>query len=299
MVDLKKYAYLSIVAAVSTMALKVGAYLVTDSISLLSDACESVVNLVAALFALFSIYLASQPEDKEHAYGHNKVEYFSSGIEGVLILIAAFCIIWVAVDRIINPVEIRQIGLGTIISICASLINFVVARILLKAGGKYNSIILEADSKHLMSDVWTSVAVVLGVIAVSLTGIMKLDPIIAIIVALNIVRSGYELIKRSSLGLMDTSLCEDDIKKIEDVFNSYIDKGVAFHALRTRQSGVRRFISFHVLVPGEWNVSKAHSFVEDVEKKIRNLIPMSHIDTHIEPIEDESAYQDMALDREK
>ena len=173
------------------------------------------------------------------------------------------------------------------------------ARILLKAGKKNDSIILEADSKHLMSDVWTSVAVVAGVVAVSLTGIVQLDPIIALLVAINVIYSGYELLKRSSSGLMDASLSESEMQQIKAVLDKYGEQGVAFHALRTRQSGVRRFISFHVLVPGDWNVAKAHSFVEDVEKEIRNLIPMSHIDTHIEPIEDESAYLDMALDREK
>ncbi|MGI6525522.1 MAG: cation diffusion facilitator family transporter [Bdellovibrionota bacterium] len=298
MVDLKRYAYISIAAAVSTIALKTAAYFVTDSVGLLSDACESVVNLCAALIALFSLILAARPEDKEHAYGHNKIEYFSSGIEGVLILVAAGGIAWAAVGRILEPVELQEIDLGLFLSIVASLINLVVARILTKAGKSYESITLEADARHLMTDVWTSVAVVLGIGGVALTGWQVLDPIIALCVVGNIVVTGVELLVNSFHGLMDRSIPEDEIVAIEAVLDRYRGRGAAFHAFRTRQSGSRRFVSFHILLPGDWSLSKAHQFVEDIERDIRKISPKAHLSTHIEPIEDEAAYQDMGLDRE-
>ena len=299
MADLKRYAYLSIAAAVSTIALKVAAYVVTDSVGLLSDACESVVNLVASFIVLGSLVIAARPEDKEHTFGHNKIEYFASAIEGVCILAAAVWIAWVAVERIINPVELNRLGIGTLISLVAAGVNFVVARVLAKAAKKYDSIALEADSKHLMVDVWTSVAVIAGIIAVCFTKIHLLDPIIALVVTGNIVFSGCFLLMRSYQGLMDAAIADEEIKVIEDIMQKYTEKnGVEFHAFRTRQAASRRFASFHILVPGDMKVSEAHDLVEEIEAEIRAAINKITLSIHIEPIEDECAYRDEGLDRE-
>jgi len=297
MVDLKRYAYISIVAAVFTIALKMAAYLVTDSVGLLSDACESLVNLIAALIALAALAWAAQPEDKEHAFGHSKAEYFSSAIEGVLIIVAAVCIIWAAVQRIYNPQPLTEMGLGTILSLIASVINFIVALILTKAGRKYDSITLEADAKHLMTDVLTSAAVVIGVLAVWLTGVDSLDPVIALIVVGNIIFAGFGLITRSIYGLMDGAIPRQEIQAIEKIFADYRLKGAEFHALRTRLAGSRRFVSFHILLSGKLSLSEAHDFVEEVEREVRAVASHVHVTTHLEPLEDESAYQDMELER--
>ncbi|MBT3337283.1 MAG: cation transporter [Anaerolineae bacterium] len=297
--SLTRYAWLSIAAALITITLKAGAYLLTGSVGLLSDAIESVVNLLAAVMALSMLTIAARPPDESHTYGHGKAEYFSSNVEGVLILVAAAGIAVTAIERLFNPREIEQLGVGLVISAIASLVNFSVARILLKAGKEHGSITLEADAHHLMTDVWTSVGVIFGVGAVVLTGWTILDPLIALAVAANIVYTGVQLIRRSIAGLMDASLSEEEMQAVEDVLEKYRnEKGIDFHALRTRQAGARHFISVHVLVPGKWTVHDAHHIAEDIEEEIRAGVQNSVAFTHLEPIDDEISHHDIDLDRE-
>lgn len=291
--SLTRYAWLSIAAAVVTIALKSGAYLLTGSVGLLSDAIESGVNLVAALMALAMLTVAARPEDDNHTYGHSKAEYFASVVEGILILVAAGSIIWTAAGRLFQPKELEQVGVGLAVSVGASLINLAVAQILLRAGKKNNSITLEADSHHLMTDVWTSVGVVAAIGVVGLTGWLILDPIIAIAVGLNIVWTAYHLIRRSVEGLMDGALPPEEQKQIEEVIAQYRQRGVEFHALRTRQSAARRFVSVHVLVPGAWTLHDAHHVAEDFEGDIRKILPETIIHTHLEPIDDEISMEDI------
>jgi cation diffusion facilitator family transporter len=297
--SLTRFAWLSIGAAVATIGLKAGAYLITGSVGLLSDALESLVNLVAAIVALIVLTVAARPPDEDHAYGHDKAEYFSSGVEGGLILIAAASIAYAAIGRIRDPQPIEQAGLGLAISVVASGINLVVARILLQAGRHYHSITLEADAHHLMTDVWTSVGVVVGVAAVALTGWERLDPIIALIVAANIVWSGARIIRRSALGLLDTALPGDERGQVVAILTAYADReGVQFHALRTRQAGARRFVSCHILVPGGWTVQGGHALLERIEADVRAALPNCTVFTHLEPIEDPDSFADQTLDRE-
>jgi len=296
--SLTRFAWLSIGAALATIALKTGAYYLTGSIGLLSDAIESLVNLAGAIMALIMLTIAALPADDNHVYGHSKAEYFASVTEGLLILGAAIAIISTSVQRLIHPKEIEQLGLGLIVSIVASVINFVVSRILLKAGKQRNSITLEADAHHLMTDVWTSVGVIGGVAVAGFTGWNILDPIVAILVALNIIWTGIQLVRRSVSGLMDEALPKHEQELIEPVMAKYRDMGVSFHALRTRQAAARRFISVHVLVPGEWTVHDAHHVVENFENDIRAALGgVLTVFTHLEPVEDELSMDDMNLDR--
>jgi cation diffusion facilitator family transporter len=296
--SLTKFAWLSIGAAVATISLKTGAYFLTGSVGLLSDAIESLVNLVGAVMALLMLIIAARPADDDHVYGHTKAEYFSSSTEGLLILAAAIGIIGAAVQRLLQPREIEQLGLGLVVSVAASLINLVVARILLNAGRQRRSITLEADAYHLMTDVWTSVGVIVGVGIVGLTGWNILDPIMGILVALNIIWTGVKLIRRSVAGFMDEALPDQEQKLIQTVMGKYREKGVAFHALRTRQAAARRFMSVHVLVPGHWTVHDAHHIAEDFENDIRAALGGAiTVFTHLEPAEDEISMDDIYLDR--
>ena len=296
--SLTKFAWLSIAAAVATIALKTGAYLLTSSVGLLSDAIESLVNLAGAIMALVMLTIAARPADEEHIYGHSKAEYFASVTEGILILGAAISIILTAIQRILNPRPIEQLGIGLAVSIAASVINFIVSRILLNAGRTRHSISLEADAHHLMTDVWTSVGVIGGVAIAGFTGWSTLDPIVAILVALNIVWTGYQLINRSVAGLMDAKLPEDDHQAIETVMANYREKGVDFHALRTRQAAARRFVSVHILFPGDWTIHDAHHIAEDFENDVRTVLGgVTTVFTHLEPVEDELSMDDMYLDR--
>ena len=298
--SLTKFAWLSIGAAVCTIALKAGAYFLTGSVGLLSDAIESLVNLVGAGMALLMLTIAARPADEDHVYGHTKAEYFASSTEGLLILGAAIGIISAAVQRLLQPKEIEQLGLGLVVSVAASIINLVVARILLNAGRQRQSITLEADANHLMTDVWTSVGVIGGVGMAGLTGSYILDPLVAIVVALNIIWTGVKLIRRSVAGLMDEGLPEHEQKLIQNVMGKYRQKGVTFHALRTRQAAARRFVSVHVLVPGEWTVHDAHHIAEDFESEIRSALGgVVTVFTHLEPVEDELSMEDIFLDREQ
>lgn len=292
--NLTRYAWLSIGAAIFTIALKTVAYLLTNSVGLFSDALESCINLAGAVMALSMLIIASRPADNDHTYGHYKAEYFSSGVEGILIFFAALGIGYVAVKRIINPQPIEQLGIGIIVSIIASLVNLFVALILLKASKRHHSITLEADGKHLMTDVWTSVGVLIGIGAVALTGWQILDPIVALIVAGNIIWTGYIIVKNSVAGLMDKALPIETQEKIRNTLQPYKDSGIQFHAFLSRQAGMRQFISFHVLVPGDWSVLKGHDLLERIEEDIKNILPNIFVSTHLEPIEDPSSYKDIA-----
>ncbi len=295
--SLTRFAWLSIGAAVVTIALKSVAYLLTGSVGLLSDALESLVNLVGAVMALAMLTIAARPADEDHAYGHSKAEYFSSGVEGTLILIAAVSIVATAIPRLISPKPIEQLGLGLGVSVAASLVNLIVARILLKAGKLHNSITLEADAHHLMTDVWTSVGVLAGVGMVALTGWEILDPIVALIVAANIVWSGVRIVRMSALGLMDTALPTQEQDALKGILEKYTRNGVQYHALRTRQSGSRQFISFHVLVPGKWTVQRGHRLLETIEADVRRALPNATVFTHLESLNDPASWEDTNLDR--
>lgn len=296
-VALTKFGWLSIGAAVVTIVLKASAYYITGSVGLLSDALESVVNLAAALMALAMLAVAARPPDEMHAYGYSKAEYFSSGFEGALILLAAASILWTALPRLIAPRPLEQVGIGLAVSAVAASVNYAVARLLLNAADKYRSITLEADARHLLTDVWTSAGVVVGVAVVSLTGLHRVDPIIAIVVAVNILWTGVKLLQRSVLGLLDTTLPVREQRLIKQILSGYERDGIHYHALRTRYAGSRSFISFHVLVPGDWTVQRGHDLLEEVERKIRTAIPGAAVFTHLEPVGDPAAWQDTSLDR--
>lgn len=295
--QLLRYAYLSIAAAIATILLKGIAWWLTGSVGLLSDALESFVNLAGALMALAMLSLAAAPADDRHAYGHGKAEYFSSAFEGFLILLAAVSIAYTAIERFINPQPLEAVGVGLLVSVVASLINLFAARVLLKAGRTNNSITLEADAKHLMTDVWTSVGVIIGVGLVWLSGWLWLDPLIALLVAANIVWTGWELLHRSASGLMDEAIPQEQLDAVEGVLRNYRRQGLDFHALRTRQAGRQAFISLHVLVPGEWTVQRGHDLVEQIEADIRAVVMFSHLTTHLEPIEDPVSHSDAVLER--
>jgi len=295
--SLKRYAYLSIAAALATILLKGVAWWMTGSVGLLSDALESFVNLAGALMALAMLSLAETPADDTHAHGHGKAEYFSSAFEGFLILVAAASIGYAAIERLLNPQAIESVGIGLAVSVVASLINLFTARILMKVGRQHNSITLEADAHHLYTDVWTSAGVILGVGLVWLTGWLWLDPVIALLVAANIVWTGWQLLHRSASGLMDESISEEKIKAVETVLENYRQQGLDFHALRTRQAGMRAFITLHVLVPGGWTVQQGHDWLEKIEADIRRAVPHAHVTTHLEPLEDPVSLFDQTLDR--
>jgi len=295
--NLTRYAWLSIAAALATIGMKTAAWWLTGSVGMLSDAAESIVNLVAAFTALWMLTLAAKPADEEHAYGYSKAEYFASGAEGALILVAALAIAWAAVQRLMQPRPLEALGFGLGVSVAASLVNFVVARLLFDAGKKHGSIALEADAQHLMTDVWTSGGVVAGVGLVALTGWHRLDPLVAIGVAINIVWSGVKLIRRSFRGLLDAAWVPAEQQLLREVLAKHAGPDVEFHAVRTRQAGARRFVSLHVLVPGQWDVARGHQLLEDIEREIRAAVPNVHVLTHLEPLEDPRSFEDEELDR--
>lgn len=287
-----KFALLSIAAALATIALKTLAWWLTDSVGLLSDALEGSVNLVGATVALTMLTIAARPADDEHAYGYTKAEYFASGFEGMLILLAAIAIAYTAVGRLITPHPLDNIGAGLAVSIVASIVNYGVARRLFEAGRRYQSIALEADAHHLMTDVWTSVGVVAGVGAAVATGWHALDPLIALAVAVNIVWTGIQLMQRSARGLLDRALPPEQLKQLEGVLDSFRARGIDFHAVRTRQAGARSFVSLHVLVPSEWSVAQGHDMAHEVEGAIRSALPEANVLTHVEPLGDPESYRD-------
>jgi cation diffusion facilitator family transporter len=293
-----RFAWLSIGAAISTILLKSAAYLVTGSVGLLSDAVESFVNLIAAILALIALTIAERPPDAIHTYGHTKAEYFASISEGFFILVAAGSIGYAAISRLAHVTPIEQPGLGIAISTTASLINLVVALVLLRAGKKHRSITLTSDAHHLLTDVWTSVAVIAGIAVVAVTNIQILDPIIALLVSTNIVFSGVRILKQSAFGFMDTAIIPEDMALVSKILAPYEKQGILFHGFRSRQSASRRFLTFHVLVPGMWTVRKGHNVVEKIESDIRSKFEKMTVTTHLEPKEDPRSQQDISIDRE-
>jgi len=293
----RSYAVLSIGAAVVTIVLKFGAYRLTNSVGLLSDAIESLVNLVAAVVAFWALTVAAKPPDAGHAFGHSKAEYFSSALEGTLIIIAAASIAVAAGERLFHPQPVEQIGLGLAISTIATVVNGVVGFILLQAGKRLRSITLRADAHHLFTDVWTSVGIVLGILLVKLTGWLALDSIVALIVAANIVWAGLRLLRETGSELLDAALPVTDQDAIALVLSEHRTQDIQFHALRTRVAGSRRFVSLHILVPGGWTVQRGHDLCEVIELAIRAALPGTHVTTHLEPLEDPASWDDQELDR--
>ena len=289
------YMLLSVAAAVATIVLKTAAWKLTGSVGLLSDAMESGVNLVAALGAFWALTLAAKPADRSHNYGHFKAEYFSSGLESVLIVVAALAIISAAVGRLQQPQPLEQLGIGLALSLLATALNAMVAWILLKASRRFHSITLRADAHHLLTDVWTSFGVVLGIGLVQVTGLTILDPLIAIAVALNIVVTGWKLLHETVSGLLDRSLPEDEQAQLEALLASHETEEIRFHALRTRVAGSRRFVAFHVLVPGRWTVQAGHDLCEQLEREIATALTRTDVLTHLEPIEDPRAWDDQGF----
>jgi cation diffusion facilitator family transporter len=284
---LTRFAWLSIAAAVVTIGLKLVAYRLTGSVGLLSDAIESGVNLVGGIMALAMLTVAARPADEDHPYGHGKAEYFSSGVEGTLILVAAVSIAYAAAVRLITPRPLEQIGLGLVVSVLASLVNLGVALLLRQVGRKRNSITLEANAQHLLTDVWTSVGVLLGVGAVALTGWQRLDPLVALLVAANIVWTGVGIVRRSTAGLMDAALSPEDQAVVRKALQIHEPDGVRFEALQTRQSGAYKFVSLHVLVPGEWTTRRSHQLLDRVESDIRRALPGASVITHLESLDEQ------------
>jgi cation diffusion facilitator family transporter len=291
------YAVLSIAAALLTITLKVVAWRLTGSVGLLSDAAESVVNLVAALIALWALTVAARPPDESHAFGYTKAEYFASGAEGFLILAAAFGIAVAAWSRWQHPLPIADAWVGIGVSVAASFVNGAVAAALFRAGNRLRSITLRADAHHLLTDVWTSAGVIVGIALVALTGWLRLDPLIAFAVAVNIVWTGWKLVRETGLGLLDRSLPDEERRAITGALIPFQEQGILFHAIRTRVAGPRHFVSMHVLAPGDWTVQRGHDLCEAVEAAVRQALPPATVFTHLEPREDPVSWEDRGLDR--
>ena len=282
----KQMAVLSIATSIATLALKFAAYLLTDSVGLLSDALEALVNLAAGLIAFTALSIAEQPADDRHTYGHDKAEYFSSGVEGTLILVAAISIIYAAWDRFLNPVRLEHLGAGIAVGLAAAMMNYVTARVMLKVGREHDSITIEADAKHLLTDVWTSAGVLGGLLIImALPGAGILDPIIAVAVGLHIIFTGFTLLRRSIDGLMDAALSPGEIQEAEQLIRSQLPQDASFHALRTRKSGPRRFIEFHLLVPGTMSVDESHDLCDRIEHSLFAHLAQASVTIHVEPRE--------------
>lgn len=295
--NLTRFAWLSIATALATISLKAAAYWLTDSVGLLSDALESVINLVAAVFALWMLSVAARPADEDHQYGHTKAEYFSGALEGSMIGMAALSIGWTAIQRLLAPHAIENVSIGLIISAVASVLNLVVGQVLIRVGRTHRSVTLVADGKHLMTDVYTSVGVIIGVFAVSITGWYVLDPILALLVAVNILWTGFKVVKESTTGLMDAAVSPEDQARIIAVLDRYkASHKIDYHALRTRQSGVRAFATVHILVPDEWTVQRGHELIEEIVGDIHTAVPGSNILTHMEPLDDPLSMADIELE---
>lgn len=294
--DLRKYAWLSIATALVTMLLKSGAWAITGSMGLLADAAESLVNLVAAVAALVAVTIAAMPADENHHFGHSKAEYFSAALEGILVVVAAGSIIYLAVDRLLNPRPLDSLGLGLALSIVSALFNGVVGQVLIRVGRRHRSVALRADGTHLMADVYTSAGVVVGLALVWATGWEWLDPVIAILVGVHILVAGYRLISESTGGLMDASLSPEDNARIQEILDAHTEKGrIEFHSVRTRESAARQFMEMHMLVPGDWTVRRGHDVMEDLIDRINAEFPAMRVTGHLEPISDPRSYEDMHL----
>jgi cation diffusion facilitator family transporter len=296
---LTRLAWLSIATALLTIGLKSTAYFITGSVALLSDALEGSVNLAAGVMALLVLKVAARPADEDHAYGHGKAEYFSSGVEGTLILLAAISIGVAAIGRLIHPHPLEAVSLGLAVSLVASSFNLATALVLLRAGRKHACITLEADGHHLLADVWTAGGIVVGLALATMTGWYWLDSAIAFLVAANIVRTGFNIVRRSVSGLMDTALEPADRQLVLKVLDAYRGEKVQFHALRTRQAGARRFVSMHVLVPGQWTVQRGHELLEQIERDVRKVVPHAVVFTHLESLDDPTSWDDTSLDRQE
>jgi cation diffusion facilitator family transporter len=294
---LTHYAMLSLGAAVLTFLMKLFAWYLTDSVGMLSDALESLANVAAAIIALASLAVAVRPEDEEHAFGHSKAEYFAAGTEGFLVLLAAVAIGWTSIGRFLSPHPISDPVLGLVILVAASTVNFAVAAVLSRVGKKRDSIALVADAKHLMTDVWSSAAVLIAVVLVALTGWWWLDPLIGLLLAFHIIATGAKLINESMHGLMDTGLPPTELEAIRLALAQYADVGVQSHALRTRKAGAKKFMTIHLLMPGEWTILRGHNLAEQVEKELRHAVPGLIVFTHMEPVEDPVSWEDVALER--
>jgi cation diffusion facilitator family transporter len=293
--NLTKFAWLSIAAALLTIGLKTFAWLITGSVGLLSDAAESLVNLAAAVVALIALKVAAKPADKNHHFGHTKAEYFSAAVEGVMIFVAAVAIVYFAIERIINPQPLESLGLGLLVSVVAAIVNGVVGFVLIRAGRKHNSITLRADGQHLMTDVVTSAGVVIGVLLVWLTDWLWLDPVVALLVGVNILWTGWRLLRESTGGLMDVSLPKEVNARLREILAEHTTSSVDFHAFRTRVSGSQQFMEMHMLVPGSWTVQQGHDAMEDLIDEICAEFPYLHVSGHLEPIEDPRSYDDIMI----
>jgi cation diffusion facilitator family transporter len=294
----RPYTYLSIAAALMTIALKTGAYVFTGSVGLLSEALESIVNLLTALAAFWALSFAATPADEDHPFGHDKAEYFSSGFESILIIITAIGIVAISVPKLLSPQPLERVDLGLLLSLIATVINGAVAWVMLRAGRRLRSITLRADAHHLLTDVWTSVGVTVGIFLSHLTGWTIVDPIVALLVAAHILISGIHLLQETGAGLLDTAMPIADRDRIVNIFSIYEQQGIHFHALRTRVSGSRGFVTFHVLVPGKWTVQRGHDLCEEVEEAIVQAVPGTNVVSHMEPIEDPKSWADLELDRQ-
>ena len=292
------YAAVSIGAALATVGLKAASYLLTGSVGLLSDAAESSANFMAAVGAFWALSAAARPPDEEHAFGHTKAEFFSSALEGALVLAAAAFIAATALGRLFDPQPLENLGPGLVISVVAAALNGAVGLVLLRAGGRLRSAALRADGRHLLTDVWTTAGVVAGILLVGTTGWLVLDPLIALLVAANILWIGVRILNEAAHGLLDTALPPEDLAVVEAVQERHWEEaGVRFHALRTRSAGARRFVSMHVLVPGSWTVRRGHNLSETLEREIVEALPMTTVFVHLEPLEDEASFRDQDLDR--
>lgn len=286
----RKMALLSIATSIATLALKFGAYFLTDSVSLLSDALEALVNLAAGLVALTAVTIAEQPADDRHTYGHDKAEYFSIGVEGTLILFAAASIIYAGWSRFLHPLLPQNLGWGISVGLLAAAMNFATARLMLQVAAKHDSVTIEADAKHLLTDVWTTAGVLGGLLVIVFVPEWKiLDPLLAIAVGLHIVATGVDLLRRSIDGLMDTALSQPEIDKAEELIRAELPAGGSFHALRTRKAGATRFIEFHLLLPGETSVRDSHALCDRLEEAIAGHLAKASVTIHVEPQESHTA----------
>ena len=287
------YLKLSVAVAMATIGLKAGAWWLTGSVSLLSDAMESLVNLAGALFALAMVTLAAQPPDDDHPYGHHKAEYFSSGFEGVLIFVAALAIIWAAVDRLMNPQPLESLGIGLALSLISTALNGALAWAMLRKSREHRSMALEADARHLFTDVLTTVGVVAGLVAVSVTGWLWLDPVIAIAVAANILREGASLVKRSFDGLLDQSVEPETHEAIQQVLSSFAHaKTVRFDHVTTRRAGQRRFVDLHMHMPPGWTLQRAAAVRVSVEQALMSAVPGLRATIQLLPMGVEAHFDD-------
>jgi len=282
---LARYAWLSVATAIVTIALKSGAWWLTGSVGLLSDAAESVVNLVAAVVALIALSVAARPADDNHHYGHGKAEYFSAGLEGLMIFVAAGVIMVTAVDRFRHPAPLESIGLGLAVSVVASALNGAVGVLLVREGRRFRSVTLEADGKHLLTDVWTSAGVVVGVLLVALTGWERLDPLVAVAVGLNILVTGFRLVAESAVALLDVALSPEDERRLQAVLERFRSGEVDVVDVRTRQSGRHRFVALTLRVPGDWRVTRGHDLADEVEAAVARELADTAVQTHLEPRE--------------